>query len=446
MAAILSMPKLTHVVPVDVVQPFISKDPPKMITTFKKERVNEGDVMFMIRSNDDRIAENINQYPRGVNVGTNLNFNNSTRFSGSNADARIQTKYVGSSVPGGVQHRLEFIPEKHFSLSRAPFRWNTEITGSNPAKPINFIDNKSTEYITKRNIVVTPQASKHSSFPCCGTARDKENVDDYYDLMQHCGFIIQDPLVASVTTNVKGHELNADVDINGIQDKMKQLLELNQHQNKTSSLFQQTDDVKQYTSPKINNKYVPIENIISKPFTIAIIDPESQHTINTRIISDKELRNLQLIASKTNHLTNNDIERVIGVNLKDKDTISIQSNGNDNVLYIAPTRIIPELQKLIPEYDLQTNMHNLQTNVDVQNRDVQLISENKPRITINDYQSHVFGGSYNNIDHDNRTHTIIDKNFHNRNVSTLKGNSDSFIPSNYRLGAIPKLNSKRLTK
>lgn len=436
------MPKLTHVIPVDVVQPLISKDPPKMITTFKKERVNEGDVMFMIRTNDDRIAENINQYPRGVNVGTNLNFNNTTRFLGSNSDARPQTKYVGSYVPGGVQHRLEFIPEKYFSLSRAPYRWNTEIVGANPAKAINLIDNKDTSYVTKKNIVVTPQASKHSSFPCCGTVRDHENVDDYYDLMQHCGFIIQDPLVSTITTNVKGHEATADVDLEGIQNKMRQLLTLNYKENKSSPFFNYSNDVQTHTAPKINAKYIPIENIVSKPFTIAIIDPESQHVLNTRAISDKELFNLQVAASKSNRLSNVDIERAIGINLKDKDTIAIQTNGFDNILYIAPTRLIPELQKLIPEHSLESNLSNLFTNTSVQNRDIQLNGDNKPRITLNDYKTNANGGVIDFINHDNRTHTIIDKNYQNRNKSTLQGNVTNFMPSNYRMGAIPKLNRK----
>jgi len=440
------MPKLTHVTLPEVIHPIIAKDPPKSVTTFKKEYVNEADVMFMVRSNDDRVAENINQYPRGVNVGTNLSFTNSTRFTGSLSDARPQAKYVGSYVPAGVQHRIEYIPEKEFSLSRVPFRWATSITGANPAKAINQVDNQTREYKTTKTITVIPQASKPSKYPCNGTGRDYENVDDYYDLMQHCGFIIQDPVVTNVSSKVQGNQLNADIDFEGIENKMKQLLSLDeQHQNKGGVFVGYSDDVQGYTNTKLNMKHIPLQEIISKPFTIAIIDPESQNLINTRKITEKELHNLNVIANATNSLTNNDIERVIGINLRDKDTISIQTNGSDNILYIAPTRIIPELEKLIPEYNIASNASNINMSINEgNNRDIKLLGDNRPKNILENVSS---VGKFESLNVGaERKHTIINKNYQNRNSTSVQGNSTGVIPSNYRMGAIPNLKSKRLTK
>lgn len=445
MSSILSLPKLTHVTPIDLVLPVISKNGPMYVSTTKKEYVNESDVMFMIRSNDDRISESIKQYPNGINPGVNLNFTNSTRFIGSNSDARPQTSLPAHSVPGGSQHRIEFIPEKYIALSRPPFRWRQNITGpANPVKGMDVLPKQPQEYVTKKTVTVIPQAANMSKYPCCGTQRDYEDVQDYYDLALNAGFLMQDTLTSTVTSKVKGFQLNADVDFDGIENKMKQLLELDHQQSKTGMFTNYSDDQKGYTETKINTKYIPLENIISKPFTIVIIDPESQNVINTRKVTEKELRNLQVSAAANNSLNNRDIERVIGINLKDKETFSIQSNGSDNILYIAPTRLIPELQKLVPDHDIASKASNQLVEIDNQNRDIHILGDNKKRVTINDVTSHSSGGVVDYQPQSERGHTIINKNYQNRNMSSLQGQSEGFIPSNYRPGAIPQLHSRKI--
>ena len=53
----------------------IFRDPPKSIHTRKKERINQGDVNYMVRENQDRISENILQFPRGVNPMVGVSYN-----------------------------------------------------------------------------------------------------------------------------------------------------------------------------------------------------------------------------------------------------------------------------------------------------------------------------------------------------------------------------------
>lgn len=78
-----------------VVRPHIMRDPPKSIHTRKKERVQTGDILYMLREQPDRYSEAIEVYSRGVNHGTGVNFNNWTR-----KNSRPRTGGHSSSTPG----------------------------------------------------------------------------------------------------------------------------------------------------------------------------------------------------------------------------------------------------------------------------------------------------------------------------------------------------------
>ncbi len=54
----------------------IARDPPKSIHTRKKERVEMGDVTYMIRNDDSRINEGVNYLARGVNPMVDVMYNN----------------------------------------------------------------------------------------------------------------------------------------------------------------------------------------------------------------------------------------------------------------------------------------------------------------------------------------------------------------------------------
>ena len=53
----------------------IFRDPPKSIHTRKKERINEGDVTYMTRENQDRVSDTIMQFARGVNPMVSVSYN-----------------------------------------------------------------------------------------------------------------------------------------------------------------------------------------------------------------------------------------------------------------------------------------------------------------------------------------------------------------------------------
>lgn len=415
MSQILSMQKLTSFTLPEVIQPIISKNPSQYITTFKKERVSEGDVSFMLRNNDDRLSENINQYARSVNVASNLNFQN-MNFLGDAASQRLQTKLPGSYLPGSSQHRLEFIPEKYISLSRANWRWHTEICAPNPAKPIKTEIIQHPEYKLKKTVTINPQASKKTYFPCCGNARDAINQDNYYDLMQYIGFLIQDPLVSEVTSAVKGNQINGDIDFKGIENKMKELLYL--------------------------------ENVQSNPIKVAFIEFDEntgKHNINVRKVTDKELNNLNIISNKSDKLSNVDVERAFNINMKDKQVLNIKTTPTDTIIFIAPTPIIPELEKLIPAHKIVSNMSDKTINFNESSRKVNIQDDVKPRLTVNNIETrrqYQTQDQFEERGYNSNSHQSF-KGKVNTNETMNKQHSEGLIPSAYRAGRIPNLQSKK---
>lgn len=452
MSAVLGKSKLVSFTMPEVIHPIIAKDPPKHVGTFKKERVEMGDVMYAFRTNDDRITQNIKQYPTGVNVGTNLSYNNSTRFIGGLSESRPQVKLPGSYLPGNVQHRIDYIPERYMSLSRHPFRWSTEITcgGGEDAKKVfagatahatgrDALPHDRTEYKTRKSVVVFPQSSAKSVFPCSGTSKDAECAADYYDLMQYSGFIIQDPLSVDITSTKKGFEVNADVDFDGIKNKMKQLLDLESHQNESRPFVSHSVDQTDHHEAKLNTRHISVNDMVARPFMIVVAD-EGQHTLNTRKVSDKELHNLQVI-SHSSDVTNADIERVLQINMRDKRVYTVQTNTGDNIMYVVPdVRPELELERNVPEYASHTNHSDNFHSMDNQTRDVTIHSTVKPKHIIEDVGAK---GIFHRVN-DERDARIMNRNYVDRGAVTTAGESRNFIPSNNRLGAVPSLTSKKI--
>jgi hypothetical protein len=83
----------------------IFRDPPKSIHTRKKERINEGDVTYMTRENQDRISDNIMQFARGVNPMVSVSYN--THGGGG---AKLSSTLIQPQAHNSYKVDKKFIP------------------------------------------------------------------------------------------------------------------------------------------------------------------------------------------------------------------------------------------------------------------------------------------------------------------------------------------------
>ena len=130
----------------------ILKDPPKSIQTRKKDKVGDTqEYTLMLQASGDRIAENIQVYPRGINPMVSVNYGNQGTSGGQNRQSGSSTgtislnrfnkgnNSVGTKMPYTIQNfrppvltGFDLLP-----LSRLPRVWNYAF--ANPSMP-NFIN------------------------------------------------------------------------------------------------------------------------------------------------------------------------------------------------------------------------------------------------------------------------------------------------------------------
>jgi len=126
----------------------ILKDPPKSIHTKKKDKVGDTqEYTLMLAASGDRITENIQVYPRGVNPMVSVSYGNQgtnggqNRQSGGTAGTRSRNSFnrnnnnTGTKMPYNIQvfrppvrTQFDLLP-----LSRLPRRWTYAF--ANPAMP-----------------------------------------------------------------------------------------------------------------------------------------------------------------------------------------------------------------------------------------------------------------------------------------------------------------------
>jgi len=130
----------------------ILKDPPKSIHTRKIDKVSDTqEYTLMLQASGDRIAENIQVYPRGVNPMVSVNYGNQgtsggqNRQSGGTAGTRSRNginrgnNNVGTKMPYTIQNfRPPILTEFDLKpLSRLPRTWKYAF--ANPSMP-NYIN------------------------------------------------------------------------------------------------------------------------------------------------------------------------------------------------------------------------------------------------------------------------------------------------------------------
>lgn len=129
----------------------IIRDPPKSITTRRINKVGEtSEITLMIDGSGDRVAENINLYPRGVNPMVKVQYSNNGTSGGQVRQANGASQNTNSIVYGGagkLPYRIMndgafYAPiMTQFNerpLSRLPRAWTYAF--SNPGMP-NYLSN-----------------------------------------------------------------------------------------------------------------------------------------------------------------------------------------------------------------------------------------------------------------------------------------------------------------
>lgn len=174
-----------------VERPHILRDPPKSIHTRKKERVEAGDVTYLLREMPDRYAENIEVHARGVNNAVGVNYNNWTR---GNSKPRISGHssgtpgmHSGSSGQAGNPYKVgkdgAFRPpmvtqEDLLPLSRMP-RKTTSVRPSFKV-PYQHVENhRANPNLDMKALVAIAQSKASSPFVVPDTtSRSFGNVQD----------------------------------------------------------------------------------------------------------------------------------------------------------------------------------------------------------------------------------------------------------------------------
>lgn len=370
------MPKLTSFTLPEVVIPHIAKDPPKSVYTRRKEKVSEADVTYAIRTNDDRICEEIKQYGRGINHGVNLSFTNATQFKRGVEDHRTSAvKLPHHTVPGGTQFRPTIRLEDNFSLSRTPFRWEPWKTCTRRSTPqIAKAPETRPDYKLRETITMYPINAAPSTYPC-GTV-------DQIDTLNYAGVLIKDPLIAEVISSVKlPGGCDDGVDIETIKARMRELTTLNVEAI-TSGNY--TRDNQSYDVPcGMITDSPDIGQIMARPFTLAVYDERSQN-ITTKHISEREVLHYQAEAAAGKKIDLKEMAPEMAGQIKDKPYFSIVTPATgETIVVVAEERHIPDLKRVVPESNIittKTGRYTQDGDVDRNPMDTRAVMEHNKNI------------------------------------------------------------------
>jgi len=287
-------------------RPNILKDPPKSIHTKKKERVEMGDVTFMIRNDDSRINEGISYLARGVNPMVDISYSN---YGGNGAKL--------NSMPNiAATNPYKVIKDGAF---RPPIMTQEDLL------PLSRMRRPETSATTNPGIstiggFVTPNLQNKVDLTSISNAIDVKKIN-YLSIRPSATFNISLPI---------------NVDVFGERAIQKNKLQFNHYSNPSTNLFDIPDYLKNISdksiiSDSINNNKLQF-NHYSNPSTNLIDIPDYlKNTSDPSIISDainNDNLKVQNITSTPNlkiYIQNgNDITEVQG-SVKDKMNIAVQS-------------------------------------------------------------------------------------------------------------------------
>jgi hypothetical protein len=95
----------------------ILRDPPRSIHTRKNERIEAGDVNYLIRENQDRVSDSISYYAKGVNPMVSVSYGNYGANKGSHISSAHSTQ---ASLPYKIARNGAFRPPMYKIWQRLP--------------------------------------------------------------------------------------------------------------------------------------------------------------------------------------------------------------------------------------------------------------------------------------------------------------------------------------
>jgi hypothetical protein len=323
-------------------RPNILREPPKSIHTKKKERVEMGDVSYMIRNDDSRINEGISYLARGINPMVDVNYSN---YGGNGA------KLTTMATPTAT-NPYKIIKDGAF---RPPMMTQEDLL------PLSRMRRPETAATTNPGVstiggFVAPNLQNNVDLTVVSNAIDVKKIN-YLSIRPSATFNISLPI---------------DVDVFGNRAIQKNKLQFAHYANPSTNLFD-VPDYLQNTSDKniindaINHDNLKVQNVSSNPNLKVYIQTGNDLTEIQGSIKDKLNIAVQTRLGKPITINREDgtaikikdyISKVVQTNVNSSggDAIILRLNNNENnikldrnmPLYAANTSISPGYQK---QYD-----------------------------------------------------------------------------------------------
>jgi hypothetical protein len=323
-------------------RPNILRDPPKSIHTKKKERVEMGDVSYMIRNDDSRINEGISYLARGVNPMVDVSYSN---YGGNGA------KLTTMATPTAT-NPYKVIKDGAF---RPPIMTQEDLL------PLSRMRRPETSATTNPGIstlagFVSPNLQNNVDLATVSNAIDVKKIN-YLSIRPSATFNISLPI---------------DVDVFGNRAIQKNKLQFAHYANPSTNLFDvpdylQTTNDRNIVNDAINQNNLKVQNVTSNPNLKVYIQQGNDLTEVQGSVKDKLNIAVQTRLGKPITINREDgtpikikdyISKVVqtNVNAAGGDAIILRVNNNENTiqlernmpLYATSTNISPGYQK---QYD-----------------------------------------------------------------------------------------------
>ena len=308
-------------------RPNILREPPKSIHTKKKERVEMGDVSYMIRNDDSRINEGISYLARGINPMVDVSYSN---YGGNGA------KLTTMATPTAT-NPYKIIKDGAF---RPPIMTQEDLL------PLSRMRRPETSATTNPGVstisgFVSPNLQNNVDLTVVSNAIDVKKIN-YLSIRPSATFNISLPI---------------DVDVFGNRAIQKNKLQFSHYANPSTNLFD-VPDYLQNTSDKniindaINQNNLKVQNVSANPNLKVYIQTGNDLTEIQGSVKDK--LNIAVQTRLGKPIT---INREDGTPIKIKDYISkvVQTNVNSSggdaiILRVGNNENDIQLQRNMPLY------------------------------------------------------------------------------------------------
>jgi hypothetical protein len=316
-------------------RPTILRDPPKSIHTKKKERVEMGDVTYMIRNDDSRINEGISYIARGVNPMVDVSYSN---YGGNGAKLNSMPT-LSATNPYKIMKDGAFRP---------PMMTQEDLL------PLSRMRRPETSAITNPGIstlagFVNPNLQNSVDLTTISNAIDVKKIN-YLSIRPSATFNISLPI---------------DVDVFGSRAIQKNKMQFSHYVNPSTNLFDIPDYIKNTSDKSIINDAINKNNIqfsnYANPSTRFYNNPDYlQNTSDNSIINDAINKNNLQFSNYANpstkfynnpdYLQNTSDNSIINDAINQNNILVQNVSSNPNLkVYIQNGKDITEVQGSIKD-------------------------------------------------------------------------------------------------